>query len=122
MGFFYEGHRAIVDCWATFNLLLQEKRAFDELKANVRCKETLLCATNAPFDKKDLLKARNYRWSDGLARLPKCWWTIIANEAFADEAAWLDEQIYGREHAAASLPVLEISAHKRYSWRAEQMD
>lgn len=122
LGYFYSGHRAIIDCWATINLLLQEQGAFEELKANVRCKETLLCATNAPFDKKDSLKDRRYRWSDGTGRLPKCWWTIVRNEDLAAEQVWLDEEIYGREHASASLPMTEIGAYKRYSWRAEQFD
>ena len=52
LGYFYDGHRAIVDCWATINLLINEKGAFDELKAKVRCKETLICAENAAFEKK----------------------------------------------------------------------
>ena len=120
LGHFYEGHRALVDCWATFNLLTQESGAFDELKANVRCKETLLCAKNAAFDKKDLLKARNYRWSDGLSSLPKCWWIIVSSEDLNAEKLWLDEQIYTGEQASASLPMIEITAFKRYSFRAEQ--
>lgn len=122
LGYFYSGHRAIVDCWATLNLLVQEPGSFDELKANVKRKETLLCAVNAPFDKKDFLKARHYRWSDGAGRLPKCWWTVIKNEDYADECLWLDSEIYGRDNASASLPMIEISAHKRYSWRAEQIE
>jgi DNA polymerase-3 subunit epsilon len=52
LGYFYDGHRAINDCWATLNLLLQEPGAFDELKCKVRRKQTLICAENAPFDKK----------------------------------------------------------------------
>ncbi|HAT7956459.1 TPA: DNA polymerase III subunit epsilon [Legionella pneumophila] len=121
LGFFYEGHRAIVDCWATLNLLLQEKGAFEELKSNVKTKETLLCAENAAFDKKDLLKLRNYRWSDGTGALPKCWWSIIPNDQLSHEKAWLDEQIYCRTGASDSLRQMEITAFKRYSFRAEQV-
>jgi DNA polymerase-3 subunit epsilon len=120
MGYFYEGHRALVDCWATLNLLRHEPKAFEELKTNVRRKDTLVCAANAPFDKKDLLKTRNYRWSDGLGSLPKCWWITVTTEQLADEKSWLDEQIYCREGASESLPMLEINAFKRYSFRAEQ--
>ena len=122
LGYFYEGHRALVDCWATFNLLLHEKGAFDELKANVRCKETLLCAENAAFDKKDLLKARNYRWSDGSSSLPKCWYIVITNEQLAAEKEWLDEHIYTRLGAAEAKLQIEITAFKRYSFRAEQIN
>ena len=122
LGFFYNGHRAINDCWATLNLLLNEKSAFDELKLGVRQKETMICATNAPFEKKDLLKERKYRWSDGLARLPKCWWVCLPNELLADEKRWLDDEIYGRNGASDTIPQCEISARKRYSFRAESID
>lgn len=122
MGYFYEGHRALVDCWATFNLFRHEPDAFDELKANVRRKETLLCAANAPFDKKDLLKARKYRWEDGTGSLPKCWRIIVANDQLDAEQGWLDNEIYGRPGASKTLPMLEINAFKRYSYRAELME
>lgn len=121
MGFFYNGHRALVDCWATLNLLRHIPDAFEELKANVRRKETLLCAVNAPYDKKDLLKARKYRWEDGLGNLPKCWWTTVPNDQLEIEKNWLDNEVYGREGASNSLPNIEINAFKRYSYRAERI-
>ena len=119
LGYFYDGHRAINDCWATLNLLLNEKDAFNELKANVRKKETMICAENAPYEKKDLLKDRRYRWSDGSSRLPKCWWIRVPNELLDDEKRWLDNEIYGRTGASDAIPQVEISARKRYSFRAE---
>lgn len=119
LGFFYDGHRALTDCWATLNLLLKEQGAFDELKQNVRKKEVLICANNAPFDKKDLLKERNYRWSDGSKNLPKCWWTCIPSHSLAEEKNWLDEVIYQSQGRSDSIPQVEITAHKRYSSRAE---
>ena len=122
LGYFYDGHRAINDCWATINLLVTVPGVFDELKANVRKKETLICAVNAPFDKKDLLKGRNYRWSDGTDRLPKSWWICLPNEFLADEKRWLDETIYGSSGASDSIPQCEITARKRYSFRSERMD
>ena len=121
LGYFYEGHRALVDCWATFNLLIQEAGAFDELKNNVRKKEILICATNAAFEKKDLLKNRKYRWSDGTKTLPKCWWTTISDELLEEEKIWLDNEIYQRYGAFNQLPTLEISAYNRYSFRAESL-
>ncbi|MBA2651158.1 MAG: hypothetical protein H0U73_02635 [Tatlockia sp.] len=85
LGYFYDGHRAINDCWATLNVLIQEDGAFDELKANGRKKETLLSAANAPFDKKDHLKARNYRWADGTGQLSKGWTLCISNDKLHEE-------------------------------------
>lgn len=122
LGFFYDGHRALNDCWATLNLLIQCEGVFDELKANVRKKETLICAVNTVFEKKDLLKERNYRWSDGSEHLPKSWWKCLQNELLADEKKWLDETIYGRVGASESIPQIEINARKRYSFRAQSID
>lgn len=122
LGFFYDGHRALNDCWATLNPLIQCEGTFEELKANVRKKETLLCAVNAPFDKKDLLSARRYRWSDGKAKLPKCWWICVPIELLADEKLWLDEEIYGRSGASNSIPQIEITARNRYSLRAQSLE
>lgn len=119
LGYFYDGHRAINDCWATLNLLLHETGAFDELKSSVRKKQTLICAANAPFDKKDLLKNRLYRWSDGAGKLPKCWWKIVENDVFTDEKIWLDTEIYGQENKSDTLPQNNITARNRYSFRAE---
>jgi len=122
LGFFYDGHRAINDCWATLNLLLQAHGVFDELKRNVRKKETLICAENAPYDKRGLLKARNYRWSDGEAgRLPKCWWICVQNEFLDAEKNWLDDEIYNSSGASDSILKIEITARKRYSFRAEEI-
>ena len=118
LGYFYDGHRALNDCYATFNLLTNELGVFEELKANVRKKETLIVAQNAPFDKKDLLKQKKYRWSDGQGALPKAWWATLPTELLADEIAWLDERVYGRNGVAENLPQSEITARKRYSNRA----
>ena len=120
MGFFYDGHRALVDCWATLNLFIQRPDAFDELKMGVRKKEIMICAELAPFDKKDLLKQRGYRWSDGSGSLPKSWWVTIPEEQHQEELEYLKNEIYdGREIA---LPTAIITARKRYSYRAQELN
>ena len=121
LGYFYDGHRALTDCWATFNLLIREEGAFNELKEGARKKQTLICAENAPFEKKDLLKERKYRWSSGDSAMPKCWWKTIDNESLSEERHWLDANIYGREGVSNKLKTLSINARVRYSYRAEQI-
>lgn len=121
LGFFYDGHRALNDCWATLNILMKSEGAFDELKTNALKNETLICATNAPFNKKDVLKGRNYHWSDGSAHLPKCWWICVKNECLLDEKQWLDKEIYGTKGKSEALPQMEITARHRYSFRATSM-
>lgn len=121
LGFFYDGHRALTDCWATLNLLTKQEGAFDELKANVRKKQSLLCAENTSFEKKDLLKDRGYRWSDGKGGLPKCWYIIVDGDALSEETQWLNTEIYGREGVAEKLKTLNINAYNRYSSRAYRL-
>lgn len=117
LGYFYDAHRAITDCWATLNLLLKEEGAFDELKANVKKRRVLLQAVDAPFDNKDLLKARGYKWCDGIEKSPKCWWTIILQEDFESEIAFLEQNIYQNKHTAQRIRHFEITASTRYSFR-----
>jgi len=119
MGYFYDGHRALVDCWATLNLFVQRPDAFDELKNSVRQKEKLICAINAAFDKKDELKKRHYRWSDGSGSLPKSWWTTIAEDLLEAELDYLKDEIYGGRQL--TLPMSTITARTRYSYRAQEM-
>ena len=119
MGFFYDGHRALVDCWATLNILIQEPEAFESLKQAVREKQRLICAINSDFDKKDILKARGYRWSDGSKDLPKSWYTVIADNKTDEELEFLQQEIYnGRQ---VDLPQQMVNAFNRFSGREYQL-
>ena len=54
-----------------------------------------LWAVRAPFESKDTLRARGYRWMpemrDGIAR---AWWTDVEPAALECELAWLRESVY----------------------------
>jgi len=120
MGYFYEGHRALIDCFATLNLFTSKLQAFEELKQKVRQKEFLICATNADFKKKDQLKQRGYRWSNGEDNLPKTWWTIIPEKDYENEMLFLKKAIYEKENL--DLPTKTITAKERYSYRGENIN
>lgn len=120
-GWFYEGHRALIDCWATLNIIAVQAGSFEELKNNVRKKDTLICAVNTNFESKDLLKERGYRWSDGKGHLPKSWWTTVSENEYEGELNWLDDIIYNRDGASKNIPVKTVTARQRYSYRAELM-
>lgn len=120
MGYFYDGHRALIDCWATLNLFVQRPDAFEELKKTVRNKEYLICAVNADFDKKDDLKKRHYRWSDGSGTLPKSWWTMVPEDQYEEELDYLKNEIYGGRQM--TLPTAVVTARKRYSYRAQTLN
>jgi DNA polymerase III subunit epsilon len=69
-------------------------------------------ARRSPFETKDVLKARGYRWND----VQKTW---FADKSPADadaELQWLREHVYG---GAAVLPaeVVTFTAKERYSDR-----
>ena len=86
-------------------------------------KGALLCNTprwqiwreNAPFDLKDKLKARGYRWNDGTDGRPKAWFTEVPQAQKEDELHFLKTEIYLREVA---LLTREITAWDRFSARA----
>jgi DNA polymerase-3 subunit epsilon len=119
MGYFYDGHRALIDCFATLNLFIERPEAFKMLLENISQKEILICAVNARFDKKDELKKRKYRWSNGDQDLPKCWWTSIPFVEYEQEELFLRQEIYQQNQL--NLPTKIITAKERYSVRAFAM-
>ncbi|MDP4708887.1 MAG: 3'-5' exonuclease, partial [Rickettsiaceae bacterium] len=65
--FFFEGHRAIIDCLAGIHILSQElynskQLALKQLLDNAMQPRFKLWAQNAAYAHKDLLRARQYRW------------------------------------------------------------
>ncbi|WP_256754740.1 3'-5' exonuclease, partial [Mesorhizobium sp. Mes31] len=89
-GLFHEGHRATDDCHALLEVLARpagEGAALpfaELLQSSARCRMRIF-AENAPFDMKDHLKARGYRWSDGSDGRPKAWWIEIDEDLYDDE-------------------------------------
>lgn len=119
-GFFYEGHRATIDCYAALHLLANTLPSSGELVLK-RLLDTArevtirLWAVNAPFDKKDDLKARKYRWSDGSNGSKKAWYIDIPEAAYEEEKNYLNDNIYSNK--IPELPILKITAKERYSSR-----
>lgn len=97
---FFEGHRATVDCQALLHLLATPfgdgSLPLQHLLRSARQPQLRLWATDAPFDRKDLLKERGYRWNNGERGGVKAWYRDLGPEEEAEETAWLSAQIYGR--------------------------
>lgn len=53
---------------------------FAELYAASQRLRVRVWAENSPFEMKDHLKARGYKWSDGSEGRPKAWWAEIDEE------------------------------------------
>ncbi|UDF04057.1 3'-5' exonuclease [Asticcacaulis sp. AND118] len=99
-GYFHDGHRALDDCFALLAVLDRQdadaRSAFAELFASSQKARVRLWAEYSPFDKKDVLKARGYRWSSGDDGGPKAWWTEVDAEDLDAEVRYLQTDIYQR--------------------------
>jgi DNA polymerase-3 subunit epsilon len=70
---------------------------FGHLLASARKALLRIWAESDPFDMKDALKARGYRWNDGTNGRPKSWWVEVAEEAGEAELTFLRREVYRRE-------------------------
>ena len=116
-GWFYEGHRALADCEACLALLAQtlpgsNRRVLEVVRDAARQSDYLIRAVGAPFEEKNTLKERGYRWRP--AELPngKVWWTVSTNPD--DEIAWLRSDVYRFEKV---MPVHKVTSLIRFSDR-----
>jgi DNA polymerase III subunit epsilon len=93
-GAFHEAHRAVDDVGALIALLAHElgdgRTVLAELVEHAEQPGWLIEAIGAPFQKKDVLKARGYRW-DARARH---WWREVPDDQWVDEELWLVAEVY----------------------------
>ncbi|EGP54923.1 DNA polymerase III subunit epsilon [Agrobacterium tumefaciens F2] len=98
-GYFHDGHRAVDDCFALLEVLEQERPGqtgtpFAELHEASQLSRVRIYAENSPFEMKDHLKKRGYRWSDGSDGRPKSWWVELPEEKLEEELHFLRTEIY----------------------------
>jgi len=115
-GYFHDGHRAVDDCFALLEVLGQMRTAtiatpFAELHRASQQSRVRIYAENSPFDMKDHLKARGYRWSDGSDGRPKSWWVELPEAALDEELQFLRAEIYRWD---ADPPVKYLTAFDRF--------
>ena len=115
-GWFHRGHRAVDDCHATLEILAADLRdgsgsPLGHLLASSRRSRVRVWAERAPFDMKDVLKRRGYRWNGGDDGRPKAWWTEVDEELLSDELRFLEREVYMRE---VDLRCETITAYDRY--------
>ncbi|ONF42546.1 DNA polymerase III subunit epsilon [Marinobacter lutaoensis] len=80
-GYFYDGHRAATDCLALAFLLTNVNKASRALFANESKVQYQVKAWGSPFNCKDALKSRGYRW----APEEKVWHTMVKEDDLRDE-------------------------------------
>jgi DNA polymerase-3 subunit epsilon len=119
IGLFHRSHRAVDDCHALLEILAHtisgvDRTALSWLLENARRKTTRIWAEQAPFDLKDELKKRGYRWSPGDEGRPKAWYVDVDEADRDDEIAYLRQSIYLRD---VDLFTQTLSALDRFSVR-----
>lgn len=122
LGFFHSAHRAIHDCEAVLHVLgnplpVSGMPGLFPVLENARRRCGRLYAENAPFEFKDTLKARGYRWNaEAQQGKPKAWYIDLDGDLIAAEQQWLSTNIFGGR--GINLPLQWITAKDRFSVRA----
>jgi len=119
-GYFFDGHRAVDDCTAVLELLSRPLPTSGALTLGVlleaaRGKTFRIWAENSPYELKDILKARGYRWNGENNGKPRSWYFDSTEAALEDELAFLRSEIFSPN---AHLRVDYITAVDRFSERA----
>lgn len=119
VGLFHQAHRAIDDCRALLEILSSEipklsRSAFAVLVEQARQKTIRIWAEQSPFELKDMLKKRGYRWNDGSDGRPRSWYVDVDEARQLDEIEFLRRNIYLRD---VDPRIQYLSAMNRFSSR-----
>ncbi|WP_424945396.1 3'-5' exonuclease [Brucella anthropi] len=118
-GFFYDRHRAANDCLAAVEVLSRPLpksgvNALGHLLARARLPTWRIWAEGSPFEFKDKLKSRGYRWNGEENGRPRAWHIDVTDEQRDAELAFLKREIYQRD---VDLKPSRITAYERFSER-----
>lgn len=120
IGLFHSAHRAIDDCHALLELLARplpgaSTAALAALLDHARRPTIRIWAEYSPYDLKDALKRRGYRWSDGSDGRLKSWYIDVDADKRDAELEFLRREIYQRD---VDVLCRELTALERFSNRA----
>ena len=120
-GYCINAHRAQDDAEGVLGLLLgnlpiNETPIFRVLLEASGEMTIRICAVGAPYDKKDSLKQRGYRWNDGANNGCKGWWVDVPDQLEQEELAYLAKEIYPGGNTG-SVDINRIDAFDRFSVR-----
>ena len=120
-GLFINAHRALDDAEGVLGILLGKLPASKTsvFKALLNTYDEVcskISAVGAPFDKKDILKQRGYRWNDGSQGGGKAWWISVPTVIENDELAWLASEVYS-DGTSDRAEISRVNAIDRFSVR-----
>ena len=120
-GYCINAHRALDDADGVLGLLLGTfpvtgTPIFKTLLEKSSELTSKICAVGAPFDKKDMLKRRGYRWNDGSLNGSKGWWINVPQDLEQDELTYLAKEIFP-DGNTSSIDINRIDAYERFSIR-----
>jgi DNA polymerase-3 subunit epsilon len=118
-GFFYDAHRAIDDCLAAIEILGRPLPrsggpALARLLRGAAAVTHRVWALHSPYEARDVLRGRGYRWSNGTDGQLRAWYRDLADDAVEREVRFLVDQILGPD---AEVPVSLVTAYERFSSR-----
>jgi DNA polymerase-3 subunit epsilon len=109
-GFFTDAHRALNDVDALLNLLSFKDEEtgqgyLSELYINANRTQVKIIASQSPFEAKDLLKAKGYRWNSEI----RSWNKVEYTDLVPTEIQWLENEIYRGKFLGkmVEIPVLD---------------
>lgn len=118
-GFFYEAHRALIDCRALVEILSRKpvpegKTCLALLLEGAARRDINIHAISPPYGTHLLLKPKGYRWSDGEV-LPgeKSWHCVRAEKDLDAEIDYLRKEIY--KYRPGGVALIEIDPTNRFS-------
>ena len=120
-GFHFAGHRATTDCHALLEVLQNSLptsglMAMSVLLQNARLTEIKVSALGSPFDSKNVLKERSYRWNAE----KKVWAKCVPKQDLDEEVAWLKDSVYSGK--GFRLELEKMTAMNRFSKRSGAID
>lgn len=117
--FFHDGHRSLDDAYALLEILeqplpLSGQTALEQLLDSASKPSLRVYALGLPYELKDRVRARGYRWSSGADGRPRAW----HRDVLASEVDGELEFLAALDRADIVEPlVLELDAYVRFSDR-----
>jgi DNA polymerase-3 subunit epsilon len=108
LGYFYEGHRASIDCLAMVQMFCSLPQALEDLLITIDQNSCLIEAVKAPFDMKDQLKNSGYRWNGD----KKVWWIEVNENQLQSELDELDS--FSNRYSSKDAHMVKLNARNRF--------